>query len=322
MSALLWISALTPALGHEVRPALLLVTERPEHHYDFMWKRPAQGGTAVHLRPRISGGLLDGPPDAVVSLPDFEISYWRDVPSALDGRTLQVEGLDQTITDALVSITLANGRSIQAILSPQKPHLILNLHEMGAAVHAYVVLGIQHILTGTDHLAFVFGLMMLVRRMTPLIKTITAFSIAHSITLAATALHVISVYPAVIESLVALSIVFVAVELVHCDRGEESITARYPWMVAFTFGLLHGAAFAGALAEVGLPSNDIPLSLLLFNVGVELGQLLFIATVFTIGWMLSRLLTRIPEWTQRFSPYAIGPLAAFWFIERLCAALR
>lgn len=191
----------------------------------------------------------------------------------------------------------------------------------GVAVPAYITLGIEHILTGIDHLGFLLGLILLVRSRMRLIATITAFTVAHSLTLAATALQVIAVRPAVIEALVALSIVFAAVELVHRCRGGQGFTVRYPWLIPFTFGLLHGAAFSDVLVQIGLPSNAIPLSLLLFNVGVELGQLLFIAVVLSIGWALTRLPRQVPAWARWVPPYAIGSCAAFWFLERLSGAL-
>src|SRR5208283_2885145 len=146
-------------------------------------------------------------------------------------------------------------------------------------------------------------------------------TVAHSITLAATALHVITVRPAVIEALVALSILFVAIELVRSYRGKNGLTVRYPWLIAFTFGLLHGAAFAGALAEIGLPPHAIPLALLLFNLGVETGQLAFIAAVLCIAWLLTKAPKKIPFWTRWVPPYAIGSFAAFWLIDRIQTAL-
>lgn len=313
-----------PAYSHEVRPAFLQITERPNERYDILWKQPSIGLLAVHLLPHISGGLLEQSPDAIETAPNFEIRLWRNLSGGrhgLEGRTLQIEGLDKTITDVLVSIVLSNGDSIQQILRPRNPNLTLHLHRAGIAVSAYVMLGIQHILTGIDHLSFVLGLMLLVQAPMTLIKTISAFTVAHSITLAATTVRVITVQPAMIEALVALSILFVAVELIHHYRGKNGLTVRYPWLIAFTFGLLHGAAFAGALAEIGLPPKAIPLSLLLFNVGVELGQLLFIAAVLSIGWVLRSLPGELPAWLRWVPPYAIGSCSAFWFLDRLHTAL-
>ncbi len=313
------------ALAHEVRPAFLQITERADHRYDILWKQPTMGTVAVRLVPHISGGLLDPPPTSVEAAANFQISIWRNVDAGeggLEGRTVHIEGLERTITDVFVSVTPAGGESSQQILRPQAPSLTLRLGKSGVAVPAYLTLGIEHILMGIDHLAFVLGLILLVRSRKTLIATITAFTVAHSITLAATALHLMTVRPAVIEALVALSILFVAVELIRSYRGRHGLTMRYPWVIAFTFGLLHGAAFAGALAQIGLPPDAIPLSLLLFNVGVELGQLMFIVVVLAIGWALMRLPRSVPAWTRWAPPYVIGSCAAFWFIERLQTALN
>lgn len=320
----LGFGAMGAAMGHEVRPAYLQVTERPDHNYDILWKQPSLGLAAVHLVPHISGGMLERVPSDIETAPDFQIRRWTDLPAGsqgLDGRTVQIEGIEQTITDVLVSVSLLNGESFQTVLSPRSPSVALHLHQAGVAVPAYLGLGIEHILTGVDHLSFILCLLLLVRRWTSLVKTVTAFTVAHSITLAATALHFISVRPSLIEALVALSILFVAVELVHLYQGRTGLTARFPWLIAFAFGLLHGSAFAGALAEIGLPPDAIPLSLLLFNVGVEIGQLLFIAVALGIGWTLSRLPRGLPAWTRWIPPYAIGSSSAFWFLERLQTAL-
>ncbi len=322
IAAVLWHG--TPAVAHEVRPALLQITEQAGGRYDILWKRPTQGGATVALVPHISGSLLEGKPTNVEAGEDFEMYTWRNLePGAdgLDGRTLEIEGLARTITDVLVVVTLANGDRIQEILRPQSPSLVLHLHKAGLDVSAYIVLGVEHILAGIDHLSFVLGLMLLVRGWVQLIKTVTAFTVAHSITLAATALHIITVRSALIEALVALSILFVAIEVVHSFRGRRGVTQRYPWLIALTFGLLHGCAFAGALAEIGLPQNAIAVSLFLFNVGVEIGQLVFVAAVLCVTYVLARLPKGLPAWTRWLPPYAIGTLAAFWFIDRLHTAI-
>lgn len=320
----LWLSVGTLCFAHEVRPAYLEVTERTDGRVDVLWKQPSTGAMAVRLVPHISGGLVERPPSSVSSAPNFEIRAWRGLkPGAqgIDGRTITIEGLDRTITDVLVVVTLKTGDSVQEVLRPQNPSLALHIAKTGLAVPAYLTLGIEHILTGVDHLSFVLGLLLLVRGRVLLFKTITAFTIAHSITLAATTLHLITVQPSLIEALVAFSILFVAVELVHLYQGREGLTVRFPWVIAFTFGLLHGSAFAGALKEIGLPPNDIPLSLLLFNVGVELGQLLFVAAIMTLGWLISKLPRALPAWTRWVPPYAIGGFSGFWFLERLTTAL-
>jgi len=311
------------AAAHEVRPAYLEVNERADGLVDVLWKQPAAGSLAVRLIPHISGGILERSPTSVSTAPNFEIRAWRGlkVPGGIDGHTITIEGLDRTITDVLVAVTLKTGDAVQEVLRPQNPSLTLHIAKTGLAVPAYLTLGIEHILTGIDHLSFVLGLLLLVRGRVMLLKTITAFTIAHSITLAATTLHLITVQPSLIEALVAFSILFVAVELVHLYRGRVGLTVRYPWLIAFTFGLLHGSAFAGALKEIGLPPNDIPLSLLLFNVGVELGQLLFVAAAMGVIWLISKLPRALPAWTRWVPPYAIGGFSGFWFLERLTTAL-
>jgi hydrogenase/urease accessory protein HupE len=256
---------------------------------------------------------------------EFQIRLWRDVDPgvrSLEGVTVEIEGLQQTITDVLVSIEWLDGRSVQEIVGPQNPRLTLHLRRDEVEVLPYVRLGIEHILGGLDHLGFVLGLTLLVRSRRMLVQTITAFTVAHSITLAATALHFITVQPALIESLVALSVLFVAVEVVHRDQGSSGLAVRHPWIVACVFGLLHGAAFAGALAEVGLPRHAIVLSLLLFNIGVEVGQLLFIGLIVGIGWVFARVAST-PSFPVRWViPYALGSCSAFWFLQRLSAAMN
>ena len=324
LAALLVCVVVPSASAHEVRPALLRITQQTDGRYEVLWKQPAAGALAVRLVPRISGGLLDGPPAEVQSAPNAQISVWKHVDAGkagLDGRTISVEGLEQTITDVLLTVTLNNGDRLSEILKPEAPTLTVQMEKLGLPVLSYVTLGIEHILTGIDHLMFVLGLVLLVSNRRTLIKTITAFTVAHSLTLAAATLGVIHPTPALVEALVALSIVFVAVELTRHYRGFSGLTVRTPWLIAFTFGLLHGAAFAGALAQVGLPPNDIPLSLLLFNIGVEIGQLLFVAAVLAVIWLLRRAAPRLPAWTRWIPPYAVGSFASFWFLERLQAAL-
>jgi hydrogenase/urease accessory protein HupE len=275
----------------------------------------------LRLVPQVSNGLLDGKPTEESSTNSFLVRRWKNVPvtrASFDGATIRIDGLEYTITDALVSLSFANDQNVQEILRPRNPALVIHLTGTGRVpVPAYLKLGIEHILTGFDHLSFVLGLVLLVRSRLTLIKTITAFTVAHSLTLAAAALKWVHVNPSVIEALVAFSIVFVALELVRAHRGQFGLTARYPWVIAFTFGLLHGFAFAGSLAQIGLPEHNIPLSLLLFNVGVEIGQLLFVGVVLMVIELLKRLPRRLPKWTTWIPPYAIGGLASFWVIERL-----
>lgn len=328
--ALLVLACPAWASAHEVRPAFLEITERADGKVDVLWKQPSIGMLVVPLRPILSGGLLDRRPDRVESATNFEIRHWDgldlggqgQIGKGLGGREVRVEGLDKTITDTLLLIHLKNGDEESRVLSPGAPSMVIDAHS-GAAVPAYLLLGIEHILTGVDHLLFVFGLLLLSAGWRQLLRTITAFTIAHSITLALTALKVMALDPGLVEAMVAWSILFLAVELVRKQRGQDGLTLRQPWLVAFGFGLLHGAAFAGALKQIGLPEGNIPASLFLFNVGVEIGQLLFVGVVMAVLWLLSRL--RWPAAAPRLAwlaaCYAIGSFSFFWFLERLHAVI-
>lgn len=187
-------------------------------------------------------------------------------------------------------------------------------------ISAYVGLGVEHILFGVDHLLFVSCLLLLVRDIRKLLATVTAFTLAHSITLAAATLGYVRVPAAPVEATIALSIVFLASELARGEADRSAATRSYPWLVAFSFGLLHGLGFAGALAEVGLPQREIPLALFSFNIGVELGQLAFIAAVLSLVLIARPSRLRLPSWSAGAAGYAIGSVAAFWVFARLAAA--
>jgi hypothetical protein len=326
LAILVWLGLAAAAGAHEVRPALLQIVERGPRAYEVTWKQPAMGEMVVHLTPHLSGGALDRPPATDSLEPGFVQRSWRVANGPpLEGQTLSIEGLPATVTDVLVRITTADGRQADAVLKPDRPAMKLALAKpAGFAVPAYLRLGIEHILTGFDHLLFVLGLLILVGPGWRLVKTVTAFTLAHSLTLALAALGYISVPSAVIEALVALSIVFVASELVP-GRRTDTLARRQPWLIAFGFGLLHGMAFAGALAEIGLPARAAPQALFLFNLGVEIGQLVFIVAVLALLWLVRRtsaatLIARplIARWAPA---YAIGGLAAFWLIERISTAV-
>ena len=325
-----WLAA-TAAGAHEVRPAYLMIAPVGASTYVVTWKQPVMGDVAIRLEPHLSSRALDRPADEDFVSPSYRIRTWRVKAAGADplsGQALRIIGLERTITDTLVSARLADGRAFDTILTPEQPSATLTFGRVGGlAVPAYFKLGLEHILTGIDHLMFVLGLLLLVGIRWRLIKAITAFTVAHSLTLAASAVGLVHVPSAVIEALVALSIVFVASELVNAQRGRGGLTAQHPWLIAFLFGLLHGFAFASALAEVGLPKDAIPASLLLFNLGVEVGQLLFVgaAIVVILGLRALRRGLRAPfadleRLGHAVPPYAIGSFAAFWFIERAAAA--
>ena len=316
------------AQAHEVRPGYLEIRETAPARFVLTWKQPVMGDVAIRLEPRLSNGWLDRRADEDFISPAFRIRTWRvssAAPDPLAGQTLRIDGLERSITDVIVDVRLADGRAFETIVKPEEPSARLAFGRVGGlAVPAYFELGVEHILTGIDHLMFVLGLLLLVGIDWRLVKAITAFTAAHSLTLAASALGLVHVNSAVIEALVALSIVFVASELMNKMRGQGGLTTRWPWLIAFVFGLLHGFAFAGALAEVGLPKDAIPASLLLFNLGVEAGQLLFVGAAILVILALRPVRLRLPVASDRFgqalAPYAIGGFAAFWFIERTVAA--
>jgi hypothetical protein len=320
----LGLCAAAPASGHEVRPALLEVSEQPNNHYSVLWKQPSLGGMAVHLVPHISGGLLDVAPSSIETGPDFEIRRWRDVSAGsqgLEGRTLSIEGLNQTLTDVLVSFRPANGDSVQRILIPQNPRLTVHLRQAQPAMLDFLFLGIRHILTGPDHLLFLVGLLLIVSDRWMLIRTVSAFTLAHSLTLAAATLAGLHLSMPLLNALIALSILFVAPEAIRAQRGGTSLTIRFPWVVAFAFGLLHGMGFATGLTSLGLAKSALVPALVLFNGGVEIGQLVFIAL-----WLAMRRAFRLMEFSwpraaELIPAYAVGILGAFWTFQYGAAAL-
>jgi hydrogenase/urease accessory protein HupE len=238
--------------------------------------------------------------------------------AGLRGKRIDFPGLQATITDVLVRMAFADGTTTVELVRPSKPYVEIASRPGHLQIAgSYGAHGINHILLGFDHLLFVLGLMLMVSGVGRLVNTITAFTVAHSITLALATLGYVHVPGPPVEAAIALSILLVAVEIVRMRRGEPSFTSRSPWVVAFAFGLLHGLGFAGALASVGLPQSDIPFALFAFNVGVEAGQLVFVAGCLALFWLLRRVRVAWPVWSRTVPVYALGSLAAFWFFERL-----
>jgi hydrogenase/urease accessory protein HupE len=276
----------------------------------------SRGVTPIH--PSMPNDAVIVAPPRVERIFGAEIKRWTiRVPHGLDGWNVTVHGLPSTIVDVLVHIAMADGRVISRVLRPDAPAFVFHRNDIGPAAGGYFRLGVEHILFGVDHLLFVLALVLIVRGVGLLVKTITAFTVAHSITLGLATLGYVHVPSAPVEATIALSIVFVASEILRSRRGERGLTERAPWLVAGTFGLLHGFGFASALSQVGLPANDIPLALLFFNLGVEAGQLAFVVVALGVIAALRRI--RLPEWTPILPPYAIGSVAMFWVIQRAAA---
>jgi hydrogenase/urease accessory protein HupE len=312
--------ALAPnANAHEVRPACLELRQTAPDTYDVFWKVPALGDRRLGVYVRFPPGAKELSAPRGFFSDNAYIERWRiQRAGGLDGQTIHIDGLPATKIDVLARIERANGTTQTTRLFPDSPSFMVEKMPSAWNVSAtYLILGIEHILLGIDHLLFVLALVLLVKGWKRLVGTITAFTVAHSITLAAATLGFVHVPGPPVEACIALSIVFVAAEIIRDRKGKAGLTERAPWVVAFAFGLLHGLGFAGALREVGLPQQAIPLALLFFNVGVELGQLAFIAVVVTLIASARRLLIDVPAWGWRVTPYAIGTVAMFWVIERV-----
>ena len=309
--------------AHEIRPAYFELIEQPDGSVLARWKQPMMDTIGIAIAPRLSSGWLDSAPRRQWQTPSHRVQEWTiAAPRArLAGQELRIEGLEKTITDVLVRIRFAEGAELTQLIKPEQPRWELPAGaKTGLPVAQYLLLGVDHIWTGIDHLLYVFGLILLVPNWRVLLQTITAFTVAHSITLGAASLALIPVAAAPVEAVIALSIVYVAVELINARRGAIGIAQRAPWLIAFAFGLLHGFGFAGALAETGLPPDNIPLALLLFNIGIEVGQLVFVAAVLTVLALGRRYIPRGAQWLVHGAPHVIGSLAAFWLIERTLVA--
>lgn len=322
---LVTLLAVVPGVfAHEVRPAYLEMRQTGPDTYNAMWKVPGQGeNLRFGLYVELPGGCANvtEPRGSMVS-EAYSERWTVNCTGGMTGGTVHIAGLSQTMTDVLVRLERLDGTTQVTRLTPSAPSFVVEAAPRGLEVaRTYLVLGVEHILLGIDHLLFVLALCLLVKGTGRLVATVTAFTAAHSLTLAGATLGFVHVPGPPVEAGIALSIVFVAAEIVHSRQGRPGVTERFPWIVAFTFGLLHGFGFASALTEVGLPQTAIPVALLFFNVGVEIGQLLFIASVFAVIALGRRITQHIgkaqPDWAWRVPAYAIGSVSAFWIIQRI-----
>jgi hydrogenase/urease accessory protein HupE len=308
--------------AHEVRPAYLELRETGPETYDVFWKVPGQGedlrlGLYVELP---AGSANVTAPRGSMANNAFTERWTVKRPGGLAGGTINIAGLTATKTDVLVRLDRLDGSAQVTRLTPSAPSFVVEAAPRALEVaRTYSVLGVEHILTGIDHLLFVLALLIITGGGWKLVKTVTAFTISHSITLTAATLGFVHVPQRPVEAVIALSIVFVAAEIVRIYRGLESITARAPWLVAFTFGLMHGLGFAGGLSEAGLPAGHVPTALLFFSGGVEAGHFMFIAVVLSGIALVRRIRIPFPRWTELVPPYAIGATAMFWVIQRIAA---
>lgn len=313
------IAALTtPAASHEVRPAYLALVEVAPGEFDVLFKTPMRGDMRLDLSVAFSGKVEALTPVVSRATGDAMVESWRfRTNEPLAGQSILIDGLQTTMTDALLRVSFADGSTFVERLTPGAPQATIPASQSGWQVAAtYVGQGIEHILFGFDHLLFVAALLLIIGDWRVLIKTITAFTIAHSITLTLATLGYVSLPSGPVEALIALSILLVAAEAVRMRQGKTSLAITWPWVIAFAFGLLHGFGFAGALQELGLPQGDIPLALFAFNVGVEVGQLIFVAAIL-FAVHAFRLFFAMPRQAFTAAAYAIGIVAAFWTIQRL-----
>lgn len=316
------------ARADELRPGYLDLRERAADSFAVLWRVPASGDRKLAIDPRFPSTCraLAEPSRAFEA--SFFTARWNIRCSAgLQGATLTVDGLATSATDVLVRIAHLDGTVQMGRLTPDNPVLaIAAAPRWRETAWTYFAIGVEHILTGFDHLLFVLALLVLIRDGRKLVQTITAFTLAHSITLAGASLGYIALPQPPVEACIALSIAFVACEIVKSESGRPRLSERAPWAVAFSFGLLHGLGFAGALKEVGLPQQDLATALLTFNLGVEAGQLLFVGAILlsmatarqlSRSWMAATSSGRAGERLRVGTGYAIGTLASAWLIERL-----
>jgi hydrogenase/urease accessory protein HupE len=313
-----------PANADEIRPALLDIKEQNTGLFAVTWKVPTRGNKVLAIAPQLPESLVLVGSPSVQDVPGARIEHstYKNTAESLTGQTIVIDGLSAVQTDVLLLIQLQDGTQHSAILRPASPEFTIPLEASKLQVAGdYWRMGTIHILEGVDHLLFVLALLLIVTGFKQLLTAVTAFTVAHSITLALATLGMVHVPAAPTEAIIALSILFLATEIVHKHTGQISLTERYPWVIAFVFGLFHGLGFAGALSEIGVPQHEVPLALFMFNVGVETGQLLFIAVVLSLIALLKRLPLTAPQGAWRVLPYSIGSMAAFWTIERVVSFL-
>jgi len=307
-----------PASAHESRPGYLEFRETSPGVFRVLWKKPARGDMILSIDPvfPIECSVV-GIGSEVIRGGAYVARATIECEGGLAGKVVEIAGLEATLTDVLIRVYYANGLQETHLVQPNETSVVIG----GASgvltrIGAYTRLGVGHIALGVDHLLFVLGLLLIVSSTMMLLKTITAFTVAHSITLGIATLGFARVPELPLNAVIALSILFLGPEIVRVWRGESSFTIRHPWVVAFAFGLMHGFGFASGLTAMGLPTNEIPLALLFFNVGVELGQLAFVFLVLGLARSFNSLEIRWPRWAELMPGYAVGTLGAMWFIER------
>jgi len=302
------------ASADEMRPSLLRLTQSGNQQWNLSFKQPQINGRFLNLK--VKTNCVAGAVTPLVSDTALQENYALTCgPEGLS--RIQIDGLERTLVDTMVTILASNGQETNHLISSSQP--VLFVGESAPAVPVYVILGVEHLIFGIDHVLFVLVLLYVVRGWKNLLKVITSFTVAHSITLGLSSLQIMTLAQAPVEALISLSIVFLAAEAIRKDKGYMT---RAPWVVSALFGLLHGLGFAGALAEIGLPKESAVVALLLFNVGIEIGQLAVVAGALASVALLNRLVIldsnqALTYTVMKVPLYCAGCVAGYWFVERV-----
>ena len=319
-SVIIYIASIGTSFADEIRPAYLEIKENTSNLYSVLWKVPSKGDKKLSLQPRLPNNCIEKTQATTQRVNASYIQRWMVVcENGLQNKVVSITDLELTNTDVLLHLEFINGTSHTTQLTPSNRfYTVPEEASTLQVIKTYTWLGVEHILLGFDHLLFVFALLLIVSNGRRLLLTITAFTVAHSITLVGATLGFFHVPQQPVEAVIALSILFLAVEITHGRQGQPGYAARWPWLVALIFGLLHGFGFAGALAEIGLPQQSIPMALIFFNVGVEIGQLVFVLVVVLLTWLLHQLnQQKILKRAETVVVYSIGGLSSFWLFERI-----
>jgi hypothetical protein len=319
---LLFVLVTWRTYAHEIRPAYLELRQTAPETYDVLWKVPGRGEDlrfGIYVRLPENCQRIGELRTTVVNNA-FSDRWTARCMGGLSGSTIRIDGLSATVTDVLVRVERLDGSDQVTRLASSAPSFIVEAAPRRFEVaRTYLGLGIAHILTGIDHLLFVSGLLLLVTGFRRLLLTVSAFTLSHTVTLSLATLGFVHVPPAPVEAVIALSILFVAYEVLRKHDTPDGLAQRKPWLVAFSFGLLHGLGFAGGLSAAGLPTAHIPLALGFFSAGVEVGHFSFVAVALILIAALRQWTMKLPTWSWRLPPYAIGGVAAYWLILRIAA---
>lgn len=317
--AVLAMGGVHHAQAHELRPGYLELRQTGAEHFAMLWKVPARNELRLGLYLQLPENCAPVSEPLRFQTADAYIERATMVcPGGLEGQRLAIDGLTATLTDVLVRLVRADGAPQIVRLTPSAPSFVVATTPSRLQVATtYLRVGVEHILLGVDHLLFVLGLLLIVPNRWMLLKTITSFTVAHSITLAIATLGYVHTPVPPLNAAIALSILFLGPEIVRAWQGGTSLTLRHPWMVAFAFGLLHGFGFASGLTTMGLPRAEIPVALLLFNLGVEAGQILFVLLMVLLERAFRTLDIHWPRWVEALPAYTVGTLGAYWTIQRL-----